>query len=156
MANLKIKTPNGFTYQSPTAGAAFSWNSTFGPDMTRRFTQAQKFIDIACELLRVEIMGNLDCDALARYIQSEEKYLKYDKLVSQMLQTGMLQKSGITGTIVGSGEVTYTAPYAARQYYHTAKSRSYDANRGSYWFERGKAAEKQRILQGARKLAGGK
>lgn len=48
--------------------------------------QAQKFIDIACELLRVEIMGNLDCDALARYIQSEEKYLKYDKLVSQMLR----------------------------------------------------------------------
>lgn len=129
MANLKIKTPNGFTYQSPTAGAAFSWNSTFGPDMTRRFTQAQKFID--SEVLRF-------CSVRVPF------------------QTGMLQKSGITGTIVGSGEVTYTAPYAARQYYHTARSRSYDANRGSYWFERGKAAEKQRILQGARKLAGGK
>lgn len=52
--------------------------------LTRK--QAVKFVDLACELLRVEIMGNLDCDALARYIQSEEKYLKYDKLVSQMLR----------------------------------------------------------------------
>jgi len=30
-------------------------------------------------------MSNLDCDALARYIQSVEKYLKYDKLVNQTL-----------------------------------------------------------------------
>lgn len=48
--------------------------------------QAQKFVDLACELLRVEIMGNLDCDVLARYVQSEEKYLKYDKLVTQLLR----------------------------------------------------------------------
>lgn len=70
-------------------------------------------------------------------------------------QTGMLQKSGILGTEVGSGEVRYIAPYSARQYYKTARSRTYDANRGAFWFERGKLVERQRILQGALRLAGG-
>jgi P27 family predicted phage terminase small subunit len=47
--------------------------------------QAEKFTELAEELLALEIMSNLDCDALARYIQSVEKYLKYDKLVNQTL-----------------------------------------------------------------------
>lgn len=67
----------------------------------------------------------------------------------------MLQKSGILGTVVGGGEVTYIAPYSAYQYYKTAQTRSYDSNRGGMWFERGKAVERERILQGALRLAGG-
>jgi hypothetical protein len=51
--------------------------------------------------------------------------------------------------------VSYVAPYAAHQYYKTSRSRPYDANRGGMWFERGKAAERQRILRGAAKIAGG-
>jgi len=70
-------------------------------------------------------------------------------------KTGMLQKSGILGTVIGSGEIQYVAPYAARQYYRTAQTRIYDANRGAFWFERGKAAEKDRILRGAMRIAGG-
>nr|DAP88971.1 MAG TPA: Minor capsid protein [Caudoviricetes sp.] len=124
---IKISTPKGYTFQAPNTGASFSWNSDFGPEMTNRFTQAQKYID--SEVLRF-------CSARVPF------------------QTGMLQKSGVLGTVVGSGEVCYTAPYAAKQYYHTATSRRYDANRGAYWFERGKAAEKQQILRGAKKLAG--
>ena len=67
-------------------------------------------------------------------------------------QTGMLEKSGKLGTDVGSGEVDYIAPYAAMQYYETADTRPYDANRGAHWFERMKVAEKEDILRGADKI----
>ncbi|WP_242857184.1 hypothetical protein [Fusicatenibacter saccharivorans] len=69
-------------------------------------------------------------------------------------QTGMLEKSGKLGTTVGSGLVEYIAPYARMQYYDTAQSRPYDANRGAKWFERMKVAEKREILDGAKKLGG--
>lgn len=67
-------------------------------------------------------------------------------------KTGMLEKSGKLGTDVGSGEVDYIAPYAAMQYYETADTRPYDANRGAHWFERMKVAEKEDILRGADKI----
>ena len=63
----------------------------------------------------------------------------------------MLEKSGILGTVIGSGEVRYIAPYARRQYYHTAQSRSYDAHRGAKWFERMKPAHKADIQRAAEK-----
>ena len=50
-----------------------------------------------------------------------------------------------TGYRIGSGEVKYIAPYARRQYYGTATSRSYDANRGGLWFERMKTKNKAAI-----------
>lgn len=131
MANIRITTPRGTVllvhYKNGAVKAQLRWAEGFGPKYTESFARVQKYVDN--EVLRF-------CSARVPF------------------QTGMLQKSGILGTVVGSGEVQYVAPYAARQYYHTAKSRSYDANRGSYWFERGKAAERQRILQGAQKLAG--
>ena len=68
------------------------------------------------------------------------------------LKTGMLEKSGTLGTVIGSGEVNYIAPYAAYQYYGTSATRSYDANRGAKWFERMKTAEKADILRGAEKI----
>ena len=67
----------------------------------------------------------------------------------------MLDKSGILGTQIGSGEVNWIAPYAAAQYYNTADSRSYDAQRGGRWFERMKADHRDEILRGAKKLGGG-
>ena len=126
--NLKITTPRGAVIQTTAGTARLEWAGSFGPDAVHRFTQAQKFID--SEVLRF-------CSVRVPF------------------QTGMLQTSGILGTVVGSGEVWYTAPYAARQN-ETAHTRPYDANRGGQWFERGKAAERRRILEGARKLAGGK
>lgn len=47
--------------------------------------QATEFTALAHELLRIGIMSNLDCDALARYIQSRDKYLRYDAIVDDML-----------------------------------------------------------------------
>lgn len=71
------------------------------------------------------------------------------------LQTGMLKKSGTLGTVIGSGNVQYIAPYAASQYYNTATSRPYDSNRGAKWFERMKTAHKDDILKTAQKAITG-
>ena len=65
-------------------------------------------------------------------------------------KTGMLARSGITGTRLGSGEVVYNAPYAKKQYYfgRTARGLVYSRGgktpkgsslRGRYWIERMKA-----------------
>lgn len=62
-------------------------------------------------------------------------------------RTGTLERSGTTGTVIGSGEVRYTAPYARKQYYNTAQTRSYDSRRGGKWFDRMKAANKAAIAK---------
>lgn len=71
------------------------------------------------------------------------------KLCAPMVphRSGTLERSGITGTVIGSGEVKYTAPYSRRQYFKTATSRSYDPRRGGMWFERMKMAHKDHILR---------
>ncbi len=124
-----IKTPRGQIIQTTTASgkvkAELTWNRNFGAVRTESFSRAQKFVD--SEVLRY-------CSALVPF------------------QTGMLDKSGKLGTVIGSGLVQYIAPYAAVQYYNTAESRPYDANRGGKWFERMKVAHKADILAGARKL----
>ena len=91
---------------------------------TGYFTRAQKFVD--SEVLR-------RCSPMVPF------------------QTGTLEKSGKLGTVVGSGEVNYIAPYAAKQYYDTAESRPYDPQRGGRWFERMKADHKDDILKGLNK-----
>lgn len=61
-------------------------------------------------------------------------------------RTGVLIKSATLGTVIGSGEINQIASYARRQYYeHKEKS---------YWFERMKNRHKDKILEGARKIAG--
>nr|DAZ08873.1 MAG TPA: Minor capsid protein [Caudoviricetes sp.] len=134
MANrITITTPRGSIYhmtgKNGKVTARLEWNAGFGREKTASFTRAQMFVD--SEVLRF-------CSSRVPF------------------DTGMLQKSGILGTVVGSGEVRYIAPYAAKQYYHTAPTRSYDANRGGMWFERGKAVERDHILRGAQKIAEGR
>lgn len=60
------------------------------------------------------------------------------------LRTGSLERSGQVGTVIGSGEVKYTASYARKQY-NTKTSREYDHRRGGKWFERMKVANKAQI-----------
>lgn len=64
-------------------------------------------------------------------------------------RTGALTRSGTIGTVIGSGNVQYTTPYARFQYYQTAQSRSYDRCRGAKWFERMKTAHKADIWRAA-------
>lgn len=129
----KITTPKGAVVQVKTANgtvkAQLQWNPGFSGKWNGRTTAAQKFVD--SEVLRLS----------SRYVP---------------LRTSMLQKSGILGTEIGSGEVAWIAPYAKKQYYETADSRSYDIMRGGHWFERMKADHGAAIIEGAKKTAGGK
>lgn len=67
--------------------------------------------------------------------------------------TGELIRSGITNTIIGSGEVKWRTPYARRWYYLAAQFQE-APNRGNYWFERMKQQYRQSILDGAARIAG--
>lgn len=129
---LKITTPRGAVFQTSGKNgevtATLEWDPGFGARQTEKFSRAQMFID--SEMLRA-------CSSRVPF------------------DTGMLQKSGILGTVVGSGFIEYITPYAAAQYYNTATSRSYDHMRGGQWFERAKVDERQRVLRGAARLAGG-
>ena len=125
MTLKKITTPRGSIIISENGTAELTWNSDFATKRNAQFSKKQMFVD--SEVLR-------RCSPRVPF------------------RTGMLEKSGILGTDVGSGEVNYIAPYAARQYYNTSDVRSYDANRGAHWFARMKVAEKDDILRGADKI----
>ncbi len=106
---------------------------TFDPNFKQRaeknFEQAQKYVD--SEVLRHS-----------------------DPYVPKL--SGDLKKSGIEGTVLGSGEVEYTAIYAEQQYYTNAgrgeegqaASGGVRGLRGKFWFERMKADHKDEILRG--------
>lgn len=126
MSGLKVITnPRGTIISSKNGQATLSWNPNFASQRNEQFKKKQMFVD--SEVLR-------RCSLRVPF------------------RTSMLEKSGILGTVVGSGEVNYIAPYAAHQYYDTAEVRSYDANRGAKWFERMKTAEKEDIFRGAEKI----
>ena len=129
----KITTPRGTVVQTRTSNgtvkATLQWNPGFSAKWNGRATSAQKYVDN--EVLRLS----------SRYVP---------------LRTSMLQKSGILGTAIGSGEVAWIAPYAAKQYYNTADTRSYDPRRGGHWFDRMKADHGKEIIEGAIQRMGGK
>lgn len=127
----KITTPKGAVVQTQngTVKAQLQWNPGFSAKWNGRASSAQKYVD--SEVLRLS----------SRYIS---------------LRTSMLQKSGILGTEIGSGEVAWIAPYAKKQYYETADTRSYDAQRGGHWFIRMKADHGKEIIVGAKERMGGK
>lgn len=126
--SIVFSTPRGQVIKTGKTTCKIQWNEDFGKQKTEQFSRAQKFVD--SEVLRLD----------APYMP---------------MKTGALIKSGQLGTVVGSGEVNYVAPYAAPQYWKTAQSRSYDPQRGGMWFERMKADHKDEIIRGARKLAAG-
>lgn len=69
------------------------------------------------------------------------------------MRTGNLRNSGIRGTDVGSGCVIYNAPYASRCYYgnyNFSKLKHPQACR--QWFEKAKAANKHKWINGAKKM----
>ena len=123
-----IETPKGKIIITKNGKARLEWNTSFRQKWQTRYTLAQKFVD--SEILRLS-----------------EPFIP--------LRTGMLVKSGILGTDVGSGTVSYIAPYARRQYYSPRKPGSQTGPlRGPQWFERMKATHKGAIIAGARRLAG--
>lgn len=123
-----IQTPRGTIIVSKGRKAQLVWNANFQPKWQGRYSRAQQFVD--SEILRLS-----------------EPFTP--------LRTGMLVKSGTLGTEIGSGTVSWIAPYSRAQYYSPRKPGSETGpNRGPFWFERMKQIHKTRILEGARRLAG--
>lgn len=56
-------------------------------------------------------------------------------------QTGILQKSSIMSTVIGSGCVKWTAPYAKSRYYALRAATNRNPNACPKWFEAAKAAK---------------
>lgn len=128
MSNPKIETPRGTIIVGPNGKAELKWSTTFRQKWQRRYSESQKFVD--SEVLRLS-----------------EPYIP--------LRTGMLIKSGILGTDIGSGTVKWIAPYARAQYYRARKPGTQTgALRGPYWFQRMKASHGRKLVERARRIAG--
>lgn len=117
-----IDTPGDLTIQYSGGRVRLCWDGGFSERRSNMFNRKQMIVD--SEVLRY-------CSPLVPF------------------WTGALMRSGITGTVVGSGNVEYTAPHARNQYYHTAQTRPYDSRRGAKWFERMKTAHKKDIQRAA-------
>ena len=129
------------------------WSRTFGKDRTQRFKDAQSFVDSECIRLMVPYTPMLN---------------------------GILMKSAVLGTDIGSGHIYYLSPYARYQYYgklmvssitgssyasmgekkvltnvDLVHQKSRHPLAGPFWFERMKADKGAQILRGAAKYSGG-
>lgn len=125
-----IATPRGFITTNREGKAELVWNTNFQPKWHKQYSDAQVFVDR--EVIRL-------CEPFTP------------------LLTGMLVMSATLGTDIGSGTVSWIAPYARRQYYMKRPVGSQTGPlRGPFWFERMKQIYKPSIVAGARKLAGGK
>lgn len=88
------------------------WKEGFGPDWTKHLQGVQAMFDQ--EVLRVT-----------------EPYVP--------MNTGLLRRSAQMASNIGGGELDWSTPYAAVQYYGTSDSRSYSPLAGGHWGERMKA-----------------
>lgn len=104
------------------------------------------FDDIADILKRrnLETCGKVQKMIDNDVLKFSEPYIPFD--------TGMLRNSGISATVIGSGEVKWNTPYAKRQYY---TNKGGEGLRGKMWFERMKADRIDDILRNAANVAGG-
>lgn len=109
--------------------AHFQWNNR--NRIPQNVEQAQKYLD-------------------SQVLKDTDKYVP--------MRTGILVKSGILGTRIGSGEIEYIAPYAKKLYYGvTIKlSKSRHPLACAKWFEASKAVNKRSWLAEVRKIAGGR
>lgn len=120
MAFKPIRRPRGAIIQGSNGRVQLIWNNGCAPKMNAVLSKKQETID--SEVLR-----------------------RCAPLVPK--RTGALERSGTLGTVIGSGEVQYIAPYARAQYYNTSQTRSYDSMRGGMWFERMKTANRAALLR---------
>ena len=147
--HIKIHQPKDvvtplYTVSYASGKAKLTWNKNFKPVHEEKYITAQEFLD--SEVLR-------DCEPYVPFL------------------TGVLVFTGQTGTKIGSGTVSWIAPYARYQYYGkvmvsspfggpkilTNRNLQYHGGgkRGSFWFERSKQVNKDRWIRGAALIAAG-
>lgn len=91
--------------------------------------------------------------AVQKYIDSEciRHMAPYTPFLS-----GNMQRSA--STVIGSGIIKQNTPYARYQYYnnsgHGKQGTAKGGLRGRLWFERMKAAYRNKILEGAKRISG--
>ena len=133
-----------YTVSYASGKAELKWNKNFKPVREQKYITAQEWLD--SEVLH-------DCEPFMPFL------------------TGVLIFTGISGTKVGSGTVSWTAPYARYQYYGkvmipspfgggkilTDRNLQYHGGgkRGAFWFERAKEVHKDRWIRGAAAIAAG-
>lgn len=110
----RIYQPRDKTMEVEGMTVKLKWSSAFARERAGQFDRKQAFVDSEC----VRRMAKLT-----------------------PMDTGMLIKSAIRGTRIGSGEIHQNTPYARRQYYEHKEN--------SKWFERMKNRDKDQILKGA-------
>jgi len=70
--------------------------------------------------------------------------------------TGSLEGTGISGTVIGKGEIDYNSPYARAQYYGDFEhSKQAHPLACKLWFEAAKAINKSKWIRGVKALGGG-
>lgn len=132
-----IETPRGkiitVKLKNGTTKAKLVWNEGFGQEINNNFTATQKFVDSEC-------------------LRHTDSYVPF--------KSGMLKKSGILGSVIGSGKLIYNAPYARKNYYKNRgngiQGTSNGGKRGKLFFERMKSDHKKQILAGAQRIMEGR
>jgi hypothetical protein len=70
--------------------------------------------------------------------------------------SGELERSGIEGTKIGSGQLVYNKVYAKKQYYGNFKHTTQPHSKATReWFEVSKAVNRAKWVRGVKKLGGG-
>lgn len=135
MKDFVIKTPRGKLIKTKNGTIELKFNEKYIQKKEKNYSRAQKVVD--SEVLRLS-----------------EPYVPFKK--------GFLRQSGTLGTIIGSGEVAYLAPYSRYIYFgfvmigkppkrKTNKLLTYHGggNVGRLWFEVMKRRYKKEILEKA-------
>lgn len=115
---IVLKTEHGIISQDKNNVLRVIWSKSFKAEQAKYTDQLQIYIDNT-------VMRNMD-----RYVP---------------FRTGILRKSVILGSKIGSGELVYVAPYAHKQYYRKDEPKS-DGS-GGKWFQRMWAARGDSIIR---------
>lgn len=121
---MKIVTERGTLFSTASGSSVLRWNKNQAKQLDVNLDKVQVFID----------------NTVARHMDA---YVP--------MRTGILKKSVILGSKMGSGELVYIAPYAHKRYY--SSNPKLKGKRGSKWFHRMWAARKDTIVREVKNYA---
>ena len=119
---MRIVTDRGQLFANANGQAVIRWNRG-AQQMNQNFDKLQVFID----------------NTVVRHMDA---YVP--------MRTGILKKSVVLGSRMGSGELVYIAPYAHKRYYGSGRLKGL---RGSKWFHRMWSARKDTIIREVKNYA---